>query len=149
MGRKQDTGMDTRPYRFQEVVMSMEQINAGRFVCLNDRRPKMKGKRLKKALAAAGYRFSLASCYELIARMYGYSNWHELRASIGDGVIPSPNDEAVDEDLFSRRFWYQVEKLKEIGVSQEDAENIVDKVRPTSATSEVSPPESTIGPPIV
>src|SRR6266481_5236701 len=148
MGRKQDTGMDTRPCKFQEAMMSTEKINAGRFVCFIDTRPKMRGKRLRKALAAAGHQVSLASCYELIARMYGYSNWHELRASMGDGVTPSPDDEAVDEDLFSRRFWYQVEKLKEIGVSQEDAENIIDMVRPTSATSEVSPSESTIGPPI-
>jgi Glyoxalase superfamily protein len=124
--------------------MMTEQMKADRFVCANDGRPKKKGKHLKMALAAAGYDISLARCYESIARMYGFRNWDELRASMGDGVIPSPNDEKVEEELFSRRFWHQVEKLKEIGVSQADAEDIIDQVRPTSATSQAVPADTVI-----
>src|SRR5260370_17155367 len=103
MGRRQDTGRDTRPCKFQEAMMSAEKINAGRFVCFIDTRPKMKGKRLKKALAAAVHEFSLAFCYELIALLYGYSNWHEFRASIDDGSTPSPYNDTFDHEFSSRR----------------------------------------------
>jgi hypothetical protein len=36
--------------------------------------------------------------------------------------------------MFAARFWSQVQKLIETGVSPRDAEEIIDKVRPTSGT---------------
>jgi hypothetical protein len=115
--------------------VSIGEINAARYLCCNPGRAKRKGKLLKKELTMAGYKVGLSRCYDLIARMYGFRDWHDLVGSMGGDVIPSPDDEAVDEDLFTRRFWYQVEKLTDIGVSQTDAENVIDRVRPTSATS--------------
>jgi hypothetical protein len=116
----------------------------GMFICRNTERPKRKAKRLKRALQEAGYDVRLQKCLELIAQMYGYANYHELHYSI-DGVTCSPDDEAGDEARFSARFWSQVEKLVEIGVSPQDAEHIIDMVRPTSGTykpaDDVSPSE--------
>ncbi len=123
---------DTQP-TMPENFPSAALPKAGRFVCRSTERPKRKAKRLKRALQAAGYDVRLQKCFELVARMYGYANYHELH-STADGVTCSPDDEAVDEAEFSVRFWSQVEKLVEIGVSPQDAEQIIDMVRPTSGT---------------
>ncbi len=106
---------------------------AGRYVCRGIGRPKRKSKLLKRALDEAGYKIGLLKCLELVARMYGYANYHELFHTV-DGVTCSPDDEAVDEAKFAARFWSQVQKLVEIGVSPQDAEQIIDMVRPTSGT---------------
>ncbi len=98
---------------------------AGRFVCRSTERPKRKAKRLKRALQEAGYDVRLQKCFELIAQMYGYANYHELHCTV-DGVTCSADDEAVDEAMFAARFWSQVQKLVEMGVSPRDAEEIIE-----------------------
>ena len=105
----------------------------GMFICRSTERPKRKAKRLKDTLKEAGYDVRLPKCFELVAQMYGYANYNELHHTV-DGVTCSADDEAIDEAMFAARFWSQVEKLVEIGVSPQDAEHIIDMVRPTSGT---------------
>lgn len=111
-----------------------------RFMCRTTERPKRKGKCLRRELEQAGFSLGLSKCHGLVARMYGFRDWHEFHNAV-DGVTASSDDEEVDEDLFTRRFWFQVEKLTEIGVSQAVAEDIIDRVRPTSSTYHRAPAE--------
>lgn len=124
---------DTQPTMPENFPSAAASPKAGRFVCRSTERSKRKAKRLKHELQSAGYDVRLQKCIELVARMYGYADYHELHSTV-DGVTCSPDDEAVDEAKFSVRFWSQVEKLVEIGVSPQDAEQIIDMVRPTSGT---------------
>jgi hypothetical protein len=121
----------TMPKRFPSGDQALPK--AGRYVCPGIGRPKRKSKLLKRALDEAGYKIGLLKCLELVARMYGYANYNELFHTV-DGVTCSPDDEAVVDAKFAARFWSQVEKLVEIGVSPQDAEHIIDMVRPTSGT---------------
>jgi hypothetical protein len=115
---------------------------ADRFFCRNTERPKRKAKVLKKELEQAGFTLGLTKCHGLVARMYGYRDWDEF-CRAGRGADASPDDENVDEDVFTGRFWFQVQKLMEIGVSQAVAEDIIDRVRPTSTTYKTTPAEET------
>lgn len=101
-----------------------------RFHCDSRERPKRKGKLLKKALDARGYGVSLSKCHDLMARMYGFRNLNDLYDHVGI-FRRSPSDEDVDQAAFERRFWCQVDRLIEVGVSPADAEDVVDGVRPT------------------
>ncbi|MBR0966970.1 hypothetical protein JQ554_23260 [Bradyrhizobium diazoefficiens] len=101
-----------------------------RFHCESRERPKRKGKLLKKALDARGYGVPLSKCHDLMARMYGFRNLNDLYDHVGL-FRRSPSDEDVDQAAFERRFWWQVDKLTEFGVSAADAEDVVDGVRPT------------------
>jgi hypothetical protein len=102
----------------------------GRFHCTSRERPKRKGKLLKKELAARGYNVPLAKCHDLMAQMYGFGHLNDLYDHVGL-FGRSLGDEEVDQTMFERRFWAQVEKLVEFGIAQADAEEIVDTVRPT------------------
>lgn len=67
---------------------------AGRYVCRGIGRPKRKSKLLKRALDEAGYKIGLLKCLELVARMYGYANYHELFYTV-DGVTCSRSKSVV------------------------------------------------------
>ncbi len=101
-----------------------------RFHCDSRARPLKKGKHLKKALDARGYGVPLSKCHDLMARMYGFRNLNDLYDHVGI-FGRSPGDEDVDQTAFERRFWWQVDRLIEFGVSPADAEEVVDGVRPT------------------
>jgi hypothetical protein len=100
------------------------------FHCESRERPKRKGKLLKKEFDALGYDFALATCYDIVARMYGYRNLNHLYEAVGL-FGRSASDEEIDEADFLRRLTFQVGKLVEMGISVIDAQAIVDRVRPT------------------
>jgi hypothetical protein len=101
-----------------------------RFHCDSPERPKKKGKLLKKELYAHGHDIPLSKCQELVAKMYGFRNFNDLYDQVGL-FGRSLGDEDVDQATFDQRFWRQVDKLMDIGVSPDDAEEIIDRVRPT------------------
>jgi hypothetical protein len=101
-----------------------------RFHCASLERPKRKGKLLKRTLEERGHILHLTRCYDLIAQMYGYRNYAELREYVGY-FGRSLSDEDVDEVTFGRRINFQVNKLLEIGVAPIEAEEIIELVRPT------------------
>jgi hypothetical protein len=65
-----------------------------------------------------------------MARMYGFRHLNDLYDHVGL-FSRSLGDEEVDQTMFERRFWAQVEKLVQFGIAQADAEELVDRVRPT------------------
>jgi len=109
-----------------------------RFHCESRERPKRKGKHLRKALEASGYGVSLSKCHDVMARMYGFRNLNDLYDHVGI-FRRSPGDQDVDQAAFEYRFWYQVDRLIEIGVSPADAEVIVHSVRPTGGAHPAHP----------
>lgn len=101
-----------------------------RFHCTTRERPKRKGKQLKKQLAAHGYDLPLTKCHDIMAKMYGFRHLNDLYDHVGF-FGASPGDEEVNQAEFDRRFWLQVDRLIDVGVSRTDAEDIIDIVRPT------------------
>lgn len=113
-----------------------------RFHCTTRERPKRKGKLLKKQLAVRGYDLPLAKCHDIMAKMYGFRHLNDLYDYIGF-FGASPGDEEVDQVEFDRRFWFQVDRLVDAGVSLADAEDVVDFVRPTGgvhSSPDLTPP---------
>ena len=108
-----------------------------KFHCRSAERPKRKAKLLKKELAAFGYDLKLQKCQNVIAMMYGFRHLSDLYDHIGL-FGTSPDDESVDGACFKERFWFQSAKLMEIGVRQHVAEEIIDRVRPTSTSFKVA-----------
>lgn len=94
---------------------------------------KRQAMRLKEFLQAKGGTIKLGSCYEIIARMYGYPSWNILSALINNGrakaVTYDFNQEQIDlliqsahrlqsirDDktlLADLKVWKEVDKVKE------------------------------------
>src|ERR1700720_630494 len=87
-----------------------------RFHCTNANRLKRKSKLLRKIAAARGYEFSLSRCQNIISAMYGFKHLNDFQEHFG-AFDRSLDDEDVDQDTLDRRFWFQVDKLIEAGVS--------------------------------
>ncbi|WP_315921168.1 hypothetical protein [Mesorhizobium sp. SP-1A] len=88
-------------------------------------------KTLKKALDARGIQTKLSQAQEMAARVFGYSNRHELKktctskpASAWDDVIPAHEAKA--------RHVKYVERLVEAGVPLSVARDIISDIAPTS-----------------
>lgn len=60
---------------------------------------------LKKVLSRYGHDVSYTRCLELMAHLYGFANFAELRRSALDQP-PSAFDNDVDDDILEIRFQY-------------------------------------------
>jgi hypothetical protein len=66
---------------------------------------KRHAKCLKKVLSRYGHDVSYTRCLELMAHLYGFANFAELRRSALDQP-PSAFDNDVDDDILEIRFQY-------------------------------------------
>jgi hypothetical protein len=90
---------------------------------------KKRAKRLRKVLKRHGRDLSHAKCLDLMARLYGYAHFSELKNSTWDGPW-SPLDEDVDDETLEARFQYQERVMAEAGLA-DIAGLVLDEVNPT------------------
>jgi hypothetical protein len=95
----------------------------------SERKAKRNAKRLKKALARCGQDLRYTKCLDLVARLYGYSHFAELKHSIWDGPF-SPFDEDVDNQTLELRFQYQERVMAKAGFA-DIAGLVLDDINPT------------------
>jgi hypothetical protein len=91
---------------------------------------KRHAKRLKKVLRRYGYDVSYTSCLDLMARLYGFANFAELKRTTPDQPL-SAFDNEVDDDILEIRFQYQECVMVEAGFA-DIAGAVLDEVNPTS-----------------
>jgi hypothetical protein len=95
-------------------------------------RPKKVAKYLKGALAARGREIGLRKCEEIIAKMTGYTNWHELQITTALTTVYYARDTAVGEaEAAARREQYVSHLSEHAQVSRELAGDVVDEIKPT------------------
>lgn len=90
---------------------------------------KARAKCLKKVLREYGRGLPYSACLELTARLFGYSNYHELHKTEGYKPV-SPFDEHIGKTTLEKRFSYQEYVLAEAGFA-DIAGSVLDKVNPT------------------
>lgn len=103
---------------------------------------KRQAKRLKKVLKRLKYDVSYTACLDLISRLYGFSNFAELKRTSSDQPL-SAFDDDVDGDLLEARFQYQERVMIEAGFS-DVAGIVLDEVDPTSSRNDPIPPIESI-----
>jgi hypothetical protein len=94
---------------------------------------KKRAKRLRKALKRHGHDLPHVKCLDLMARLYGYSHFLELKQSTWDGPW-SPPDEDVDDETMEARFQYQERVMAEAGLA-DIAGPVLDEVNPTGRSN--------------
>lgn len=103
-----------------------------RFSFSNVTRPKAVAKQLKILLIPFRGNVNLAHCQELTARLYGYSDWHELSKSYSIEV-PSKDDVSCSPQEVCERHNFMAEKLTSADIELEIALFIIEALHPTSA----------------
>jgi hypothetical protein len=93
--------------------------------------PKRVAKSVKKAAAARGFAISLGACQDLVARMFGYYDWHELHVVTLDSSDHSPRDEEVAPTVAEARRARQIDVLMKAGLPKATAVEIVDELKPS------------------
>jgi hypothetical protein len=94
-------------------------------------RPKAVAKKLKASLSFLGHAHHLSIAQGLVARMYGYRDWHELESAIGV-VSRSLDDEDLSETQVDARREYQVMRLVDGGIPLNMASYAVRVIGPTA-----------------
>lgn len=90
---------------------------------------KRKAKRLKKALNKYGQEASYTRCLDLMARMYGFAHFSEMKHAVVDCDL-SPFDEYVDDQTPEVRFLQQERVMADAGFA-DVAGAVLDEVNPT------------------
>lgn len=108
-----------------------------RFHLSSIERAKRVSKSLKNFLAENDLLVSLSRSQALVARLYGYRDWHELSAAIGKAPA-SLDDAEVSQDERHGRFAAHHAVLIEEGVPSEVATRALEAVHPTGSGNGVS-----------
>lgn len=90
---------------------------------------KRHAKRLKKVLERHGRELRYTACLDLVARLYGYAHFSELKYSVWDGPASALDDD-VDDQTLEARFLYQECVMAEAGFA-DIAGAVLDEVNPT------------------
>lgn len=98
---------------------------------------KRRAKRLTKVLKAHGRDVSYIGCLDLMARLYGFAHFADLKNSIWNGPL-SAFDEDVDDNTLEHRFLYQERVMAEAGVG-DIAGVVLDQVDPTGRGHRATP----------
>ena len=93
--------------------------------------PKRVARRLQNWLSTAGYEVAYTQCLKLSSRLFWYSDWSDLRGSIGLSE-PSIFDEDVSADICKLRKASHLAALTNAGVRDDHAEQIIAEMRPTA-----------------
>ncbi|WP_371422022.1 hypothetical protein [Tardiphaga sp.] len=94
---------------------------------------KRHAKRLKEVLSRYGHDVSYTSCLDLMARLYGFANFAEMKRMAADQPL-STFDDDVDDGILEIRFQYEVCVMVETGFA-DIAGAVLDEVNPTSLRS--------------
>jgi hypothetical protein len=101
------------------------------FVVKNRDHAKRIAARLKEKLQAFGYDISFVQSLNMVARMYGHSNWNALEAACGRDAASLFDEDAAMPEVIERR-QLQLSTLRQFGVKETALPRIVDAVRPTA-----------------
>ena len=93
--------------------------------------PKHVAKSLKKATKARGFEIDLSACQEVAARMFGYSDWHELHMATLTPSDQSSRDEEVGDRVAEVRRAQQIDVLVKAGLPETIATGLVEELKPT------------------
>ncbi len=94
-----------------------------------ERKTKRQARRLKNALRQHSRELPYTRCLDLVARLYGFAHFSELKHSIQDMPF-TPLDEDVDDETLEARFQYQERVMDEAGFA-DIAGAVLDEVNPT------------------
>jgi hypothetical protein len=98
----------------------------------NPARAKRLAKRLRRLLTEVGIEVSLPACQNAVAEMYGFAHFHEMQQNQGR-YAPSPCDEDVGQEIATERLNRHVDVLmRRYGISQANAAEIVEALKPTA-----------------
>ncbi|MCV9964917.1 sel1 repeat family protein [Pararhizobium sp. BT-229] len=100
------------------------------FIVSNADHAKRVGKKLAEALKKYGVSVTRVASLDLIARMWGYRNFAEIKQ--GSSELPSPYDEDCSDAIRNERMLMQAKALREYGVKEAAIMPILAEVRPTS-----------------
>lgn len=103
-----------------------------RFYLGSIERAKRVSKSLKKHFEENNLLMSLSRSQALVARIYGYRDWHELAASIGSAPASLDDSELSHTELVAR-FVSQRSILIEEGIPGELATSVLEAVHPTGS----------------
>jgi hypothetical protein len=90
---------------------------------------KRHARRLKKALRQHSYEMPYTRCLDLMARLYGFSHFSELKNTVSKAIL-SPLDDDVDDEALEARFQHQERVMAEAGFA-DIAGAVLDQVEPT------------------
>lgn len=93
--------------------------------------PKQVAKSLKKITEARGFGRPLGACQDVVARMFGYHDWHELHVVTLDSSDQSSRDEEVDDREAEVRRAQQIDVLVKAGLPETIATELVEELKPT------------------
>ncbi|QPC91642.1 hypothetical protein [Mesorhizobium sp. INR15] len=101
----------------------------------SDARPKGVAKSLKKNAEAVGISLNLGTAQHITANIYGYRNWHDMRASMGM-MPPSDWDDSVEPAEAKLRKQFQTDVVASaLGIDATIAAALISKVLPTRGHS--------------
>lgn len=96
-------------------------------------------KSLKKELDDLVVPTTLGECQNVVARMYGFANWHEMEADLGRHV-PSPDDGAASvEEVAIRRLRHVAVLTAAFPRLEGAAPRVVDAIAPTAWRPKLAP----------
>jgi len=90
---------------------------------------KAKCRRLKNALQRHGRELQYTKCLDLIAKLYGFAHFSELKRVVGNAPT-SPLDDDVDDATLEKRFQRQERVMAEAGFA-DIAGPLLDELNPT------------------
>lgn len=96
-------------------------------------------KRIKKLLRLIGIRLTDGKSMEATAKMFGYSDWHELETATSRFAgLPSPWDDEVEEAVQATREKMFVSRLADaLGIATDVAGSVIADIGPTRRSSKV------------
>jgi hypothetical protein len=94
-------------------------------------RAKLVSKRMKQALEPFEPYVKLSKCQALVAKLYGYADWHEMREAHGLET-PSLDDSLISQTQFAERRTVFVQRLVDCGIDASIARYLVVVLHPTA-----------------
>jgi hypothetical protein len=120
---KAGSGRASHPYKAAETgARTMRFITSEWSVKRNARR-------LKNALQRHGRELQYTKCLDLIAKLYGFAHFSELKRVVGNAPT-SPLDDDVDDSTLEKRFQRQERVMAEAGFA-DIAGPLLDELNPT------------------
>lgn len=101
-----------------------------RIIFNSDRRPKRVAKLLKKHAEAIGTPVKLGRAQQITAQIFGYRDWHEMRAFIGSRPPSDSDDDVGPAEAELRRQFQAAVLVSALGVDTTVADSLIDKLAP-------------------
>ncbi len=99
------------------------------YALANDARARSVAKDLARLAKERGVKLPLTSAQNVTARLFGYSDWQDLLANVGQGR--GPEDHELPEVAAMERWADQIEVLVNAGFKGDSVASVLDALRPT------------------